>query len=234
MPEAGSGAYSPDGAKMVYSPLSRDFRTEKRYSGGQANQLYIFDLKTLDAKKITDNPRPSRDPMWIGDTIYFDSDRDGHFNLYAYNLSTGKTTEVTNSKSWDVRWPSSDNEGRIVYELNGELQVLDIKSRKTSPISISVPDEGLWRRPSRVPAGNLIEAAGLSPKGERAVFAARGDIFTAPVEKGPTRNLTHSSGAHDKWPSWSPDGSQIAFISDLSGEEEIYLVGQDGSKPAEQ
>src|SRR6266404_9460330 len=89
MPEAGSGAFSPDGAKMVYSPLSRDFRTEKRYSGGQANQLYIFDLKSLDAKKISDNPRPSRDPMWIGNTIYFNSDREGHFNLYAYDVTSG-------------------------------------------------------------------------------------------------------------------------------------------------
>ena len=133
-----------------------------------------------------------------------------------------------------MRWPSSDNEGQIVYELNGELQVLDARSRKSTPISINVPDEGNARRPSRVSAANLIESVGLSPKGERAVFAARGDIFSAPIEKGPTRNLTDSSGAHDKWPSWSPDGSQIAFISDKSGEEELYLIPQDGSKPAEQ
>ena len=129
---------------------------------------------------------------------------------------------MTNNKLWDVRWPSSDNDGRIVYELNGELQVLDTKSRKSTAISITVPDDGLARRPSRVSAAGQIESVGLSPKGERAVFAARGDIFSAPIEKGPTRNLTHSSGAHDKWPSWSPDGSRIAFISDMSGEEELY------------
>lgn len=118
--------------------------------------------------------------------------------------------------------------------MNGELQVLDARSRKSTPISINVPDEGIARRPSRVPAGNLIESVGLSPKGERVLFGARGDIFSAPIEKGPTRNLTHSSGAHDKWPNWSPDGSQVAFVSDMSGEEELYLVAQDGSKPAEQ
>src|SRR5258705_3044433 len=234
MPTAGSGDFSPSGAEIVYSPQSRDFRSEKRYGGGQANALYIFDSKTSAAKRITEGPRATRDPMWIGDTIYFNSDRDGHFNLYAYGVTSGKTTQITTSSTWDVRWPSSDNESQIVYELDGKLQVLDTKTRKSTPISINVPDEGNARRPSRVLAGNLIESFGLSPKGERVVFSARGDIFSAPVEKGPTRNLTHSSGAHDKWPSWSPDGSQIAFISDASGEEEIYLVPQDGSKPAEQ
>ena len=234
MPTAGSGDLSPTNDEIVYSPQSRDFRSEKRYGGGQANQLYVFNLKTNAAKRITEGPRATRDAMWIGDTIFFNSDRDGHFNLYAYSNSNGKTTRVTSNESWDVRWPSSDNENQIVYELNGELVVMDARSRKNTPISINVPDEGNSRRPSRVAAGNLIESVGLSPKGERALFAARGDIFSAPIEKGPTRNLTDSSGAHDKWPSWSPDGSQIAFISDKSGEEELYLMPQDGSKPAEQ
>jgi len=234
MPAAGSGDFSPDGLQMVYSPQSRDFRSEKRYGGGQANQLFIFDLKTNSAKRITECPRPTRDAMWIGDTIYYNSDRDGHFNLYSYNVSNGKTGEITNNRQYDVRWPSSDNDDQIVYELNGELQVLNVKSRKSSPISINVPDEGIARRPSRVSAANLIESASLSPKGERVLVSARGDIFSAPIEKGPTRNLTHSSGAHDKWPTWSPDGSQVAFISDMSGEEELYLEPQDGSKPPEQ
>jgi tricorn protease len=234
MPEAGSGDFSPDGSRMVYSPQSRDFRPEKRYGGGQANRLYIFDLKSYDVKPITDGPRATRDPIWLGDTIYFNSDRDGHFNLYSYNVSSGKTTQITHSKTWDVRWPSSDHDSRIVYEMDGELQILDAKSGKATAISINVPDDGLARRPSRISAANNIESYDLSPKGERALLSARGDIFTAPIEKGPTRNLTHSSGAHDKWPTWSPDGSQIAFISDRSGEEELYLVPQDGSKPAEQ
>ncbi|HLG15658.1 MAG TPA: S41 family peptidase [Blastocatellia bacterium] len=234
MPESGAGEFSPDGSRIVYSPRFRDFRPEKRYGGGQANSLYIFDPKTLDAKQITEGPRASRDPMWIGNTIYFNSDRDGHFNLYGYDVASGKTSQLTSNKQWDVRWPSAGSDGRIVYELNGELQVFDTRTRKNTSISITVPDDGLNRRPGRIPVAGLIEDASLSPKGERVLFCARGDIFTAPVEKGPTRNLTHSSGAHDKWPRWSPDGSRIAFISDKSGEEEIYVVAQDGSSAPEQ
>lgn len=234
MPEAGSGDYSPDGTKIVYSPQSRDFRSEKRYGGGQANVLYIFDAKSYDTKRISEGPRPSRDPMWIENTIYYDSDRDGHFNLYAYDIASGKTAQLTFNKTWDVRWPSSDNDSRIVYELNGELQVFDTKAKKNTAIAINVPDEGLNRRPSRVSVANLIEDVSLSPKGERVLFTARGDIFSAPVEKGPTRNLTHSSSAHDKFARWSPDGSKIAFISDKSGEEEVWVVAQDGTTPPEQ
>jgi len=233
MPVSGAGSFSPGGNQIVYSPQARDFRTEKRYSGGEANKLYIFDTETHAAKLISKGERASRDPMWIGKEIYFNSDMDGHFNLYAYDTAGGSTRQITHNTLWDVRWPSTDRQQRIVYELDGELQILDVKTGKTAPISVLVPDDGLNRRPSYVSAANLIEQVEFSPKGERVLFAARGDIFSAPVEKGPTRNLTHSPGAHDKWPVWSPDGSKVAFISDASGEEEIYVVAQDGSSVPE-
>src|SRR5512136_787376 len=111
MPESGAGDFSPDGTKIVYSPRFRDFRPEKRYGGGQANDLYVFDLKTNDARCIVNHPRADRDPMWIGSTIYFTSDRDGTFNIYAYDVPSGKVTQVTTSKVWDVRWPSTDHAG---------------------------------------------------------------------------------------------------------------------------
>ena len=236
MPESGAGAFSPDAKKIVYSPQFRDFRTWKRYEGGWAQKLYIYDLATAHTELITHHIRVDRDPMWIGDKIYFDSDRDGTLNLYSYDIASKQAVELTHSKEWDVRWPSASSgaDGQIVYELDGELQLFDTRTGQDRKISIEVPDDGLNRRPSRVSAAHQIEDFDVSPKGERALIVARGDIFTAPIEKGPTRNLTNSSDAHDKWARWSPDGRKIAFISDRSGEEEVYLISQDGTGGLEQ
>src|SRR6478736_4304642 len=228
MPEAGSGNYSPDGKKMVYSPRTRDFRSEKRYSGGQANTLYIYDISSNDAKKISEGERASRDAMWMGNTIYFNSDKDGKFNLYNYDIASAKINQVTSFKDWDVRWPSSDEQNQIVYERNGELELFNTQSNKTEKLNITVPDDGLYKRPHSINVSEYIESIALSPKGERVIISARGDIFSAPAEKGNTRNLTHSSDAHDKFPRWSPDGAQVVYISDKSGEEEIWTIAQDG------
>jgi len=224
MPISGGADLSPDGKKVVYTPFARDFRTWKRYQGGWAQDLWTFDLATHETKKITDTPRTERDPMWIGGKIYFNSDRTGTLNLYSYDPGSGTTAQLTRSTQWDVRWPSADQDGQIVYEQNGELNVFDTRTGTSRHLSIDVPGDGLDTRPSQTPAAGQIEDATLSPKGERALFVARGDVFNAPIEKGVTRNLTRSSGAHDKWARWSPDGRRIAFISDLSGEEEVYVV----------
>jgi tricorn protease len=229
MPKSGAGDFSPDGSQVVYSPLFRDFRTWKRYSGGWAQQLYIFDLNSHAAEKITDDPRAHRDPMWVGDKIYYSSDQDDTLNLYVYDTKSKKTEQITHSDKWDLRWPSSDHKNQIVYEMDGELNILDTTSGQTRKISIDVPTDALGMRPARVSAAGQIESFGLSPKGERALFVARGDIFTAPIEKGATRNLTNSSNAHDKAARWSPDAAKIAFISDLDGEDELYLISQDGN-----
>ena len=234
MPESGAGDLSPDGARVVYSPLFRDFRTWKRYEGGWAQELYVFDRETHDVERITDHPRADRDPMWIGDAIYFTSDRDGTLNLYAFDLGARETAQLTTSTVWDVRWPGDDGRNRIVYEMNGELHLFAIDSGESRPIPITVPDDGVAMRPARVSAAGLIEDVELSPGGERALFVARGDVFTAPIENGPTRNLTRSSDAHDKWARWSPDGARIAFVSDRDGEDEIYVVAQDGAGSPEQ
>ncbi len=235
MPESGAGDLSPDGSKIVYSPLARDFRHWKRYEGGWAQELYIFDLASHDMQRVTDHPRADRDPMWVGDHIYFASDRDDRLDLYGYDLGSGQLTQLTDHEPWDVRWPSADTTtGRIVYELDGELRIYDTTTSTDSSISIHVPTDNVLTRPSRMHVGDQITDSGLSPKGTRAVFAARGDIFTVPVEHGLTRNLTNSSGANDRDPAWSPDGKHIAFISDMDGEDEIYLIDQEGRKPAVQ
>lgn len=228
MPTSGAGDFSPDGKHLIYSPLFRDFRSWKRYEGGWAQDLYLFDLTTHAVTPVAHSKRTERDPMWIGDTIYFASDRDGTLNLYAYHLNDARLDQLTRNDTWDVRWPSSDNQSRIVYELNGELEIFDITTKQASRLAITVPNDGLAMRPSRYPAGKNIESFGLSPKAERALFVARGDIFTAPIEKGSPRNLTNSSDAHDKHAAWSPDGRKIAFISDRTGEEQVYWINQSG------
>jgi len=234
MPVSGAGDFSPDGKKVVYSPLVRDFRTWKRYQGGWAQDLYIFDLASHDITRVTENVRTDRDPMWVGGTIYFASDRSGTLNLYAYDVASKETRQLTNETTYDVRWPSIDEQGAIVYELGGELHVFDTASGQDRDVPIFVPDDGVAMRPSHVSAAGQIEGYGVGPTGERVVFVARGDIFTVPAEKGPTRNLTNTSSAHDKEADWSPDGKRIAFLSDMTGEDELYVIDQEGNGKPEQ
>ncbi|WP_233578171.1 S41 family peptidase [Tautonia sociabilis] len=228
MPVSGAGDLSPDGEKVVYSPLARDFRSWKRYQGGWAQDLYVFDLDSAALTPVAPSDRTERDPMWIGDAIYFSSDRTGTLNLYRFAIGTGEISQLTREDVWDVRWPSKADDARIIFERAGELVILDLESGEATPISISVPDDALSRRPQRVDATDVLEDFELSPKGERALFVARGDVFSAPIEHGPTRNLTRSPGSHDRAARWSPDGKTVLFISDRSGEEELYLVPQDG------
>src|SRR3984957_4290317 len=232
MPVSGAGDFSPDAKKIVYSPLWRDFRSEKRYQGGWANDLFIFDLTHPSLLQVTNDPRTDRDPMWIGDAIYFNSDRTGVFNLYRYDIATRRTEQLTHYQDWDVRWPSADAEGQIVYESDGELHIYDTRDDQDRALSIVVPADGTTTRPQTVNAADNIESLVVSPGGERVGIVARGDLFSIPVEHGVSRNLTRSSSAHDRELDWSTDGKRLAFVSDRSGEEEIYAQAQDGNDPA--
>ena len=236
MPQAGAGDFSPDGKRIVYAPLFRDFRTWKRYQGGWAQELFVFDPATGKADNISNHVRTDRDPMWIDERIWFASDRTGTLNLWSYDLKNKTVHQETSSNMWDVRWPSAGSPGdhRIVYEKGGELFWLDTNTRQETAITIRVPNEGQTKRHQTVDASKMIEGYDLSPGGRRAVFAARGDLLTVPKEHGDVRNLTSSPGAHDKHPSFSPDGTTIAFVSDRSGEEQLWLVDHAGEQPARQ
>jgi len=231
MPVSGAGHFSPDGRRIVYSPLWRDFRSEKRYQGGWANDLYIFDLEHPSLVRVTDDPRTDRDPMWIGSAVYFNSDRSGVFNLYRYDVGTRQTTQITHYTDWDVRWPSADADGQIVYELDGALHIYDTRTDQDRALNIEVPTDDTSARPQMVNAADDIEGLALSPVGGRVAIAARGDVFTVPVEHGVTRNVTHTSNAHEREVAWSGDGRRLAYVSDASGEEELYVQAQDGGEP---
>ena len=234
IPVAGAGTFAEDGQAVFYSPLFRDFRTWKRYQGGWSQDLWLFEFDQGQARQLTDHPRTDRDPMWIDGQGYFVSDRDGRLNLYRVDPESGQTEQLTRHADWDVRWASSDEHSRIVYELDGELRLFDITDGSDTAIEITVPDDGLNRRTRWADVSGDVRDASLSPTGQRVLFAARGNLFNAPVGEGITRSLTNRSTAHDREASWFPNGQSIVFISDISGEEELYRMAADGQASPQQ
>lgn len=230
MPVSGAGTFTDDGEHVFYSPLYRDFRTWKRYEGGWAQDLWLFDLDANEARQLTDHERTDRDPMWIDGQGYFVSDRDGTLNLFRLDPDSGETEQLTTHDEYDVRWASAGAEGRIVYELGGRLQVFDTRDGSDTAIEIRVPDDGINRRVRMADVSDQIHSARLSPTGKRVLFEARGNLFNVPVGEGVARNLTDRSTAHDREADWSPDGEHIVFVSDAGGEEELYIVATDGSE----
>ncbi|MFU8832763.1 MAG: S41 family peptidase, partial [Wenzhouxiangella sp.] len=228
VPVSGAGTFNEDGTKLFYSPLFRDFRTWKRYQGGWAQSLWLFDLDANDARQITSHPRTDRDPMWIDGMGYFVSDRDGTLNLYRVDPETLEVTQLTFHTDWDVRWASAGNDGRIVYESNGQLRIFDTRDSSDTGIVIQVPDDGVNRRVRTASVAGQINRAQLSPTGQRVLFEARGNLFNAPVGDGLTRSLTDRSTAHDRESDWSDDGQSVVFVSDISGEEELYTMPASG------
>lgn len=231
---SGAGALSPDGKRAVFSPLFRDFRTWKRYQGGWAQDLYLFELDGSGSQNITNHVRTDRDPMWMGNNIYFVSDRDDYLNIYRYDIDGGETSQLTQHQGRDVRWASDDGSHRVVYELDGTLRILDVRDGADAPIDVSVPADSGLNLAELVKVADQMEDFDLSPNGERVLVAARGEVFSVPVEHGVARNLTASSGAHEREIAWSPKGDRVAWISDASGEEELYVRNPLGQSAAVQ
>jgi tricorn protease len=220
---AGFASYSPDGKKIAFNKVFREFRTWKYYKGGMADEVRIFDFETKEMRKITDNPAQDMQPMWHGNTVYFLSDRDRTMNLFALDLNTGQTRKMTSHTDYDVKFPSL-GAGAIAYEQAGYIHLLDLATGRSSKVSIRIHDDRLNARNRLVDASKFVNGFEVSPGGERVLFNARGDVWTVPAENGITRNLTQSSGSHERNATWSPDGRWIAYISDASGEDEIYIV----------
>ena len=218
LPEGGFCSYSPDGKKLAYNRVMREFRTWKYYRGGMADEVWVYDGKSVE--KITDNVAQDIFPMWVGDEIYFASDRDMNMNIFVYNTATKATTKVTNFSDFDVKFPSTNGK-LVVFEKGGFLYKLDPATKKAEQIHITLTSDVVYSRPEL----KKVQGRGfsVSPDGKRAAVTARGEVFDVPVGKGITRNITQTPGANERGATWSPDGKYIAYISDVTGENEVYL-----------
>ena len=230
--EAAWGSYSMDGKRIAYNRVPRAFRTWKRYQGGNEQNVYIYDVESKKDGMFTDWAGTDRTPMWGGATIYFSSDRDRTLNLYSLDPATGDVTQLTSHSEYDVRRPSigpapasvsSKMEYAVVYEHGGELYYYETYKGETKSIPVEVKADAPEARPYMKDVSGSVNGIDISPSGKRALVTARGEVFTVPRENGQTRNLTRSSGARDKDAAWSPDGHHIAWISDESGEYEIWM-----------
>ncbi|MBN2425669.1 MAG: PD40 domain-containing protein [Calditrichaceae bacterium] len=229
---AGLASLSPDASMLAYNRISREFRTWKRHQGGTAQDIWIGSLAKSDFKPVTDFKGTDNFPMWVGDAVYFTSDRnDGTLNLFKYDVKSGEVSALTNYKDYDVKYPSA-GPNHIIYQNEETLNLLSLTGGKAEPVKIiiEIPTENLSVREAYIDAAKFPRAFGLSPSGKRAVFDMRGEIISIPVEEGIIYNLSQSPGSREKNPAWSPDGTKIVFLSDRSGEEELWLVNPEGGE----
>jgi tricorn protease len=224
------GSISPDGKMLAYVPISVDFRTWKRYRGGMNPAIWLFDLETYAARNITGNDAANSLPMWHGSTLYFLSDRDKNkrANIWAYDTKTEKLRQITQFEQFDIHFPNIGPQD-IVFENGGRLYLLSLATEKYAEVHIQVLTDRATLKPRLEDVSGAVHDPDVSPAGKRAVFEARGEIFTVPAEHGVVRNLTRSSGVAERYPSWSPDGKTIAYFSDRSGEYELTVRPADGS-----
>lgn len=225
---------SPDGRWLAYTPLTRDFRTWKRYMGGWATDIWLFDLQEKSSKRVTDWGGTDSQPMWHGPRLFYLSDagKSHRLNLWVYDRETGKSRQITRFDDYDVKWPAigpgSRGEGEIVFQNGAHLYVMPLDTEEPRQVTVTIPGARPTLRTRSVDASKYIQSWAISPTGKRAALGARGDVWTAPAKKGSPRNLTRTSGAAERSPAWSPDGRWIAYFSDESGEYELYITQSDG------
>ena len=227
VPETGGGMLSPDGKSYVYTPIDREFRSWKRYRGGRAQDVWTYDLVNNTSNRLTDNPATDNQPMWIGDTIYFTSDRNYTMNLFAMPASGGEARQLTEFSGFDVLWPSAGKDA-IVFENGGAIWRFDAKTGKTDEVPIRVTGDFPQTLPSWKNVAAQVESFDLNEDASTIVFAARGEVFRLVGKDPDIRNLSHTPDARELGLTLSPDARSVAYLSDASGEYEIYLRSLDG------
>ena len=234
IPYGAVGAVDDSGEWLAFTTDSRDFRTWKRYRGGLATDIWLFNLKTKASKKITDWEGTDTTPMWNGNKVYFISDKgeQARLNVWSYDTRNDRLEQVTNFTDNDVKFasmgPGSSGKGEVVFQLGSQIHLLDLRNGKVKSIEIDIPGSRESMRPKRVDAFANLSGGDISSTGKRAVVEARGDIFTVPEENGPVRQITNTSGSAERSPEWSPNGRWIAYFSDRGGEYELFITQSDG------
>lgn len=234
VPYGEDAAISPDGKLLAYTPSSTNRRTWKRYRGGWAQDIWLLDLQTRKSRRITDWEGTDTFPMWQGDKIYYLSDGgpEHRLNIWQYDTKAGRRQQVTKFADYDVKWPSigpgASGGGEIVYQHGSGLQALDLSTSKSRTVEIRIPGDRPTLRARSVDAAGYIESWSISPSGKRVAVVGRGDIWTLPAKEGSPRNLTRTSGTRERDAVWSPDGKWIAYLSDQTGEYEVYITRADG------
>ena len=238
LPRAFTGSYSPDGRRLAYEEISTHMFPQwyeasmwRHYRGGRTHPISIFNFADNSVEKLPWNNSNDSYPMWVGDTIYFVSDRNHTANLFSYKTNTRQLTQLTNHEDFDIMNASASSDA-VVYEQAGYIHLVDTKSGQDRKLNIEVTGDLPWARPQFKKVAGMIRNAVLSPTGVRAAFEARGEIFTVPAEKGDFRNLTQSAGAHDRSPVWSPNGAELAWLSDATGEYQLMIGEPMGVTPA--
>jgi tricorn protease len=229
MPRAYQGSMSPDGKRFAYRMASSWDEERRNYRGGQNRPIWILDLATLDLEEVKPWDRSEDvDPVWIGQTIYFLSDRDWASNVWSYDTRTKQAKQITFFKDFDVKSLGTDGKS-LVFEQAGYLHTWDPGGTATKRVDIRVRGDFPWLMPHWEDISTRLTNAQLSATGKRAIFEARGDIFTVPTERGADwRNITNTPGTAERTPSWSPDGQWVSYFSDASGEYKLVIAPQDG------
>ncbi len=234
VPRGGFVSFSPDDSKMAYNRVFREFRTWKHYRGGMADDIWIYDFKTGQTENLTNNAAQDICPMWGPDNkVYFISDRDGRMNLFSVDLTTKETKQLTAFKDFDIKFPSIGKDA-VVFEQAGFIWSYPLVGGQAAVVPINVKEDFASGRDAFVDANRHVESVDLSPDGKRLAVVARGELFSVPAKDGTPRNLSNTPGVHERDAVWSPDGKSIAYLSDATGENELYVRSQDGKGEPQQ